>query len=197
MVRKSIIIFLVLLTAGSQICNVAAIFGFLGAALNFVRFGDDFADLLSGELPLSALILGVEEYKIDRIFDTLQDVQEQLTEMSESLHNRLDEVLEELLARLPLKGRLDARMHDLHAYILHIDRLYRVFEFYVNKRTNFNNYTIEKYAETIVSYQRGDLPDILDRLHSLIVPTRSMTISDSLMAIIADDINVIKIYFYR
>lgn len=152
----------------SEVCS----FG-LGSIRSIASFGDDIADVTSGEVPFGALLIGDEEYKLDRMLDKIDDISDQLKDLTDSVNTKMEKVLTVLLKRLPAQGQVDKGMDKFHDLIVRIDGLYAQYKKYAKKLGKFNKRTINKFIKSVTSSDTGDLVNVLNKMHRLFVPSTS------------------------
>ncbi|XP_050451579.1 uncharacterized protein LOC126851539 isoform X1 [Cataglyphis hispanica] len=118
--------------------------------------------------------------RIDRVSKKIDDYQERM-------ETKTDTILTKLLQRLPMQMRLDDSLRDLDHYVGQVHGLYKRFEVYADNTQNFERYTIVDFAKTCVSPRLGDLPDVLESIHRLMVPSEQQVYNRSILVLLANE----------
>lgn len=121
--------------------------------------------------------------RIDRVSKKIDDYQERM-------ETKTDTILTKLLQRLPMQMRLDDSLRDLDHYVGQVHGLYKRFEMYADNSQSFERYTIVDFAKTCVSPRLGDLPDVLESIHRLMVPSELQVYNRSILVLLANEMQV-------
>lgn len=118
--------------------------------------------------------------RIDKVSKKIDDYQERM-------ETKTDTILTRLLQRLPMQRRLDDSLRDLDHYVGQVHGLYKRFEMYADNSERFERYTIVDFAKTCVSPRLGDLPDVLESIHRLMVPSEQQVYNRSILVLLANE----------
>lgn len=121
--------------------------------------------------------------RIDKVSKKIDDYQERM-------ETKTDTILTRLLQRLPMQRRLDDSLRDLDHYVGQVHGLYKRFEMYADNSERFERYTIVDFAKTCVSPRLGDLPDVLESIHRLMVPSEQQVYNRSILVLLANEMQV-------
>ncbi|XP_063995655.1 uncharacterized protein LOC135173010 [Diachasmimorpha longicaudata] len=137
----------------------------------------------------SAIKAGYSAYKsfkddtserIDKILNHVVEISSQIEGFETRLDQRLDTMVESLVARITLVQKLDSTFLELHKTIVAIDTMWDNYLKYSRKRRTYNNNTIKAFIVTATGPQQGGLQDLISQMHRLIVPLRTANIRESL-----------------
>lgn len=122
----------------------------------------------------------------------MDHISKQISEYQERMENKADTILTQLLLQLPMQRRLDNSLRDLDRYVGQVQGLYKLFEMYVNNTDKYEKYTMLEFAKTCVSPRLGELPDVLESIHRLMVPTKEQVYNGSILVLLANQMGQIK-----
>lgn len=180
------------------ITSPSSVFGWLGSIREIAGVADDAADVFSGEVPFMALLIGSEDFKLDEVLDKIDDISNQITELTSTVNTKMDKVLTVLLNRIPLQGQLDNALDKFHNLIVRVDGLYASYRRYSKKLKKYNQETIDDFISSIISHKTGDLQNVLNRMHRLFIPSRSGYFQKGLLRTLASfrDVSKSNNYFF-
>ncbi|XP_017759566.1 PREDICTED: uncharacterized protein LOC108550348 isoform X1 [Eufriesea mexicana] len=122
-----------------------------------------------------------------------KEVKNKIAELSTKLNNfegqmniRFDAIMTKLLIEIPLQQRLDQQLRMIDQFVGHINDLYNTFKRLYLSPNKYEKYTMEDFARTCVSVESGALPNILQSIHQLIVPSREDILSRSVLISLAN-----------
>ncbi|XP_012541396.2 uncharacterized protein LOC105839550 isoform X1 [Monomorium pharaonis] len=115
----------------------------------------------------------------------MDQVSRKIDKYQEQMENKADTILTEMLLRLPLQYSLDDSLKKLDNYVGQVEGLYRVFEMYAANSDKFERFTMLQFAKTCVSPRLGDLPDVLESIHRLMVPSEQQVYNRSILVLLA------------
>lgn len=122
---------------------------------------------------------------MEMIMANISDIPFKLDQMESRLSQKMDVMVQTLLNRLPIIGKLDASMRELHNYVVRVDGMYDNYVYYSKDKNNFNDYTIKRFINSVTSENLGDLQDVLNKMHRLVLPDRTSHIRESLLLLIS------------
>lgn len=116
-----------------------------------------------------------------KILKDMAQAVEKIDEMRLGFEQQLNVAVNTLLTRLPLIGKLDSSMKDLHNHIVRVDSLYNDLVYYTNHGDTISEKTLMNYVKTVTSHNIGDLLDSLAKINGLILPGRASNLRESLL----------------
>lgn len=123
--------------------------------------------------------------RIDRVSKKIDNYQERI-------EIKINTVLSQLLLQLPMQRRLDDSIRSLEHYVGQVHGLYDTFELYANGSNNFETFTLIRFAESCVSPRLGELPDVLQSIHRLLVPSDYQVYNRSILVLLANQMQVCR-----
>lgn len=120
----------------------------------------------------------------------MDQISRQISEYQERMENKADTILAQLLSQLPKQRRLDNSLRDLDRYVGQVQGLYKLFAIYVNNTDKYEKYTMLEFAKTCVSPRLGELPDVLESMHRLMVPSKEQVYDGSILVLLANQMGV-------
>lgn len=162
----------------------------IGDVQTYANFANDAIGAIKGDLPPEVFLLGSTGAALDNVLASIANVAGQITEISGILQQKMDVVLDTILDRIETEGKLQPAVRSLHTTLVRVDNLYQRFQYYSNNSSDINEYTIRNFARSITSNSEGDLPDVLDQLHGLIVPGKYSTYTESVVKLIGNHMRV-------
>lgn len=120
----------------------------------------------------------------------MDQISKQIGKYQERMENKADEILTQLLLQLPLQRRLDNSLRELDRYVGQVQGLYKLFEMYADNPDKYEKYTILQFAKTCVSPRLGELPDVLESIHRLMVPSKERVYNGSILVLLANQMAV-------
>lgn len=87
-------------------------------------------------------------------------------------------------------ARLELRLHELSDLLARVSSGDRQMKEYVRLHQELERTTLNDFAMWCVSHDRGALPGLLERVHSLIVPPHQHLLGRGLFQLILDDLQV-------
>lgn len=189
---KMLYITIILLISTVTVKGIGIPAGPLGDVQFMSGFASDVLGVIQGDLSLDVLLTGSGGLEIEKLSNKMDNLTSQLTEMSGIIDKKLNRLLFQVMVRLPLAGKLDAGMREMHNYIVQVDGLYIDYVYYISSGRKFNNHTLINFAETVTNHQQGSMKSSLHRMYRLVAPGRSAPLRDGLMNLVAQDLQVIK-----
>ncbi|XP_015112293.1 uncharacterized protein LOC107037965 [Diachasma alloeum] len=119
--------------------------------------------------------------RIDKILSHVVELSDQIEGFESRLDQRLDSIVESLVARITLVQKLDSSFLELHKTVVAIDTMWDNYLKYSQKRRSFNTNTIKAFITAATGPQQGGLQDLLSQMHRLLVPLRTAHIRESLL----------------
>ena len=196
-------------TSNSKIFYVCLVLSFGGFANSFdglsimdikdvLRFGvDTMRDVLESWEMIRPKTPGDEENSLPFVYRMEKELRNSISRVSDKIEIyqnrmeiRVDAVVARLLTDLPLQEKLDLNLRLLDQYIGQINDLYYNFVTYVTATAKYERYTLEDFARTCVSSRSGALPDLLKRIHRLLVPHSDADFNASILVLLANKMQV-------
>ncbi|XP_076675055.1 chemokine-like protein orion isoform X1 [Andrena cerasifolii] len=161
---------------------------------DILRFGvDTMRDVLESWEMIRPKSPGDEENTLPFVYRMEKELRNSISRVSDNIEiyqnrmeMRVDAVVAKLLTDLPLQEKLDQNLRMLDQYIGQINDLYYNFVMYVTATTKYERYTLEDFARTCVSSRSGALPDLLKRIHRLLVPHPDADFNASILVLLAN-----------
>lgn len=158
----------------------------------YANFANDIKDIVNGDLDIDALFLGSTTLALNAISESIADISTQLAEFAAKNDQKMSVVMDTIISKISIQGKIDIVMHDLQDFMIRVDNLFAKFKYFSKDRTKYSKFTIGRFIKTLESDDRGDLSDILDRMYRLVIPGRTAAFGDSIFELVAKEIEVIS-----
>ncbi|XP_063991914.1 uncharacterized protein LOC135170228 [Diachasmimorpha longicaudata] len=128
---------------------------------------------------------------LNDIMFEVNEVSQRVTELGNKLERKLDTIVQTLLQQLPLANEISADLRELHRGVTTVDTLFEDFNVYTSPNKTFNNATILSFAQSITKYgTSNNLNNVMNQMHSLIVPTRGSALKESLILLLGKEVQL-------
>ncbi|XP_034935116.1 uncharacterized protein [Chelonus insularis] len=146
-----------------------------------ITMANDIQSVWAGNIPFKNLVTEVEN-PATLALEKLDSLSEQVSNLALELSDKMDNIVEELVTKIPLAQELSAAMRDFHNVITRVDLLYDDFQDFVGE-DGFNSLTLNSLIKSVTSRDAGDIPDVVNQMHALFVPGRSASIRESILTL--------------
>ncbi|XP_015118956.1 uncharacterized protein LOC107042423 isoform X1 [Diachasma alloeum] len=120
-----------------------------------------------------------------KLMEQIATVNRRLDNLEVTINQRAGEIIDVLLRELPRREQLDRNLYEMNRYLGRIDDFYRRFLDYALAPVKYEGYTMKDFAKSCVSNAYGDLPDLLESIHRLLVPLGQF--DSGLLALLANN----------
>nr|AXY94697.1 80 kDa venom protein [Habrobracon hebetor] len=121
---------------------------------------------------------------LDKILEEVKDITNTVNQLGTKLEQKVDQAVQIIIRHLPLTAKVDSGLYDLHNYITRIDGMFEEFRWYTSRKRNFNNFTMNHFAQTVVSHRANDMVDTLHKIYRLITPGRTSGIRENILLLL-------------
>lgn len=106
-----------------------------------------------------------------KLFNKMESINEKLERLSAHVDSVATQTISTVLRNLPERVRLELRLNDLLDYKTRLDVIYRHLQQYMTYKDEIERITLEDYAMSIVSHDPDSARNLVERIHSYVVPT--------------------------
>lgn len=105
-----------------------------------------------------------------KLFNKMEIINEKLSQLSADIDAVGTQTISTVLRSLPERVRLELRLNDLLDYKTRLDVTYRHLQQYMTYKDEIERITLEDYALSIVSHDPDSARNLVERIHSFVVP---------------------------
>lgn len=124
-----------------------------------------------------------------RLMKQISTLSNRIESFEESSKIRSAVAFENVLKQLHHQAQLINHLGELNEQIGKITRTYRVFQHYANAPERYETFTLDEFITWCVSPDNG-VPEILEKLHALIIPDKHGFGNQNLLKLLADNLEV-------
>lgn len=124
-----------------------------------------------------------------RLMNQISMTAKKIDVYQEKMELKSEEALDKILTTLPINNKLDRSFHEMTSILTRVDDLFKDAVAY-NSSAQYQRLTKEEFAKISISSLPGALPDLLQKLHRLVVPGQYDNYDNSLLVLLAQSTKV-------
>lgn len=125
-----------------------------------------------------------------KLFNKMELINQKLALLSAEVDSVGTQTISTVLRNLPERVRLELRLNDLLDYKTRLDVTYRHLQQYMTYKDEIERITLEDYAMSIVSHDPDSARNLVERIHSFVVPTGKGIVDTGLLKLLGKSFQV-------